>query len=150
MKKTFFKTFRRNLKGVANKVQFPGSVNVLASRAPEPTDVLWENMGYTQKEKSRKKLITTLAAVIIIAAAFLLIVGMTWAQMMAAVKWEDRKTVLSALALTVSLFVFVVNFLLGNTIKFLADFEKHRTITRYYTGIAEKLSVVSALDDPFS
>jgi len=93
----------------------------LAHRAPEPTDILWENMGYTQKEKRQKKLITTLAAAIIIAAAFLLIVGMTWGQMAAAVKWAERTRVLSVLALTLSLFVFVVNFLLGNTIKFLAE-----------------------------
>ena len=62
--------------------------------------------------------------------------------MMAAAKWAERTTVLSLLALAVSLLIFVVNYLLGNTIKFLADYEKHITLTRYYTGIADKLSIV--------
>ena len=83
--KKFTKTFiNRTLELVSRKIHRsplpPTMTNIKALRAPEPSDILWENMGYTEKEKRRKKLLTSLVAAVLIVACFALIVGITWVQ----------------------------------------------------------------------
>lgn len=65
----FHNTFDR-LNGKAVKVK----------RAPEPTGILWENIGYTSKEKFKKRIITNSSAVLLILVSFVLITIVCWAQ----------------------------------------------------------------------
>lgn len=53
---------------------------VRAKRAPEPTDILWENVGYTPREKFMKRIITNSVTAVLIIFSFVLIGAVNYAQ----------------------------------------------------------------------
>jgi len=61
--------------------QFQGET-VKVTRAPEPTDVLWENLGYTPKERIHNRLSTGVVTFLLIVISFVIIVIFNWVQVM--------------------------------------------------------------------
>ena len=53
---------------------------VVVKRAPEPTDILWENLGYTSLERLKKRLVSNFAMLVLIAIGFALVMLVNWAQ----------------------------------------------------------------------
>ena len=66
-----------------SKIGFPIGDNVLkldgkqirVQRAPEPSDVIWENCGVLTSTKFKNRILTILGTILILAASFVFIFG---------------------------------------------------------------------------
>jgi hypothetical protein len=134
-KPKFVSTFR-DLKGRSIK----------AKRAPEPTDILWENLGYTTKEKTKRRSMTTLLTFIAVCISLGIILLVNWSQNKAIDKFGKGSPVVQGLSIIVSLLISVANAVLAILIDVLTRTEKHITYTNYLKGVAQKLSVAQFLN----
>lgn len=125
---------------------------VFIERAPEPTDILWENLGHSPWEKFKMRSITKLWAAFIIIITFVVIVVINWAQTEASDDQEisDSTFAVDALSWAASLVVVIINFFLGMVIEKLADQERHGSFTSFFTGIAKKLVVSQIVNTAFT
>ena len=64
---------------ITTNEQYNGGV-VRVVRAPEPTDVLWENLHSTPKERIIIQIFTNSLTIILVAASFGLILLVNWGQ----------------------------------------------------------------------
>lgn len=53
---------------------------ISAVKAPEPGDILWENLGITYQELTRNRIITTFASAFVLAMCFGFILGISLTQ----------------------------------------------------------------------
>jgi Uncharacterized integral membrane protein len=53
---------------------------VTVHRAPEPTDILWQNLCYKALDKYKSRAITSIVTLLMISGSFGLIVLITWGQ----------------------------------------------------------------------
>lgn len=56
---------------------FRGNTIISASKAPEPGDVLWENLGITYHEIVKNRIITTIASGFVLSICFGFILGIS-------------------------------------------------------------------------
>lgn len=107
-------------------------------RAPEPDDVLWENLGVSWEVKLKKRLITTLATLAILCMSFCLILLISYFQF-----FIQKNNLAQGLELMfvnsfgATLIVFV-NYTLNFSIEKFTRSEKHSTLTNYNSALTEK------------
>ncbi len=53
---------------------------VEVKRAPEPTDILWNNLNYSSKSRLKARLVSFVITLLIIAFCFAIIIVINWAQ----------------------------------------------------------------------
>jgi len=119
-------------------------------RAPEPTDVLWENLGFTSSQKLKRKIFTTIMAAVLVILSFALIIAISWSQNDILKTIGEGSPFIKLLAAGASILLATVNYILGQLIRKLAEFEKHGTYTGYFTGITQKLSVAQFINTAFT
>jgi hypothetical protein len=56
---------------------FRDSDPISTIKAPEPGDILWENLGITYKELTRNRIITTIASAFVLSVCFGFILGIS-------------------------------------------------------------------------
>jgi len=61
------------------KLQFRGQL-LYVQRAPEPNDVIWENLGFSNFFKFKRRLFTNFATLVVLAICFVLIFGISYYQ----------------------------------------------------------------------
>ena len=54
--------------------------NLIIERAPEPNDILWENIGYTTFFKFKRQLITGIATILVLLVCFALLFSIYYVQ----------------------------------------------------------------------
>jgi len=117
--------------------------------APEPTDVLWKNLGYTNKEKRRSRVITNLATLLILAIGFILIMLISWAER----RWKGElsQSLLAGreLSLAASVLISIINGVLSVVVRELTEVEKHGTKTGYATAYATKTAIALLVNTAF-
>ena len=123
---------------------------VYIERAPEPTDILWENLGCSPWEKFRKRSMTKVIAAGMILTTFGLIAAINWGQTAAATSTSLSSNLVSFFGWLASILIVVINFLLGRVTEKLADQEKHSSYTSFFTGIASKLSGAQIVNTAFT
>ena len=92
---------------------------VVVKRAPEPTDILWENLGYTSLERLKKRLVSNLVMVILIAIGFSIVMLINWAQDRVK-NGIGQGIYVQLLSLTSSVMIFFWDLLSAHVIKFLS------------------------------
>ena len=112
-------------------------------RAPEPSDVLWENLGYSNREKLKRKIITFSMAALLITASFLIIIGIGLGEDKVIQKLGQASRLIKILSLVSSFLLLIFNKYLEEFISKLTEFEKHGSSTGYFTAMAEKLNVAA-------
>lgn len=143
-------TFGKHFHKLANMVmetnsQLNGNV-IKVKRAPEPSDILWENLGYAKSQKFKRHIMTNVMTAILVIISFLIIVALSWYEV--AVLDNSRKG--EILSMGASVFIVMVNYYLGQFIRKFAAYEKHGTYTGFFKGIAEKLSVAQFINTAFT
>ena len=132
---------------------------VQVRRAPEPVDILWKNLEYSQAEKVKVRMFSLGITTIIIAISFGLIILVNWGQGEYIKKYGNNSSVVQGLSIVASLIIAITNAVLGIIIEFLAQYrdsygksslmlyryEKHETYTRYLSGITQKLAIVRCM-----
>jgi len=109
-------------------------------RAPEPFDVIWENLGYGWWEVAKKRLLTNLASLFIIVCSFGAILGINYVQSHFKDQLSSNRYIITLLSLAVSIVVNIINSILEVFIRMMSKYEKHRTFTSYFISVAKKLS----------
>ena len=107
-------------------------------RAPEPDDVLWENLGVSWEVKMKKRLMTTFATVSILVMSFVIILIISYFQ-----TFIQRNQLVQGLMLTMvnscgACLTVVINYCLNFSIERFTRLEKHSTLTNYHSALAEK------------
>jgi len=121
-----------------------GEKKVKIRRAPEPSDILWENIEYIGQEKLKIRLLTYIGT--FMATCFGIILVVNYSQGMAQSHYGKSSGVAQGLSIVVSLVIFLTNSILAQIIKYLTSFEKHITYTHYLRGVAQKLSIAQFMN----
>jgi len=121
---------------------------VVVKRAPEPTDILWENLGFTSLERLKKRLVSNLVMLILIAIGFSIVMMINWAQDRVK-NGVGQGIYVQLLSLTSSVMIFFWDLLSAHVIKFLSNKEKNSTLTGFYKEAAGKLSRMQLINTGF-
>jgi hypothetical protein len=76
----------RKLPFLKKKYQLRGKT-LKAKRAPDPTQIIWENVGVNVKDKLKVRAISLCATVVLLAVGFGLIIFLYWAQVINQCVW---------------------------------------------------------------
>lgn len=118
-------------------------------RAPEPNDIIWENLGTSWLEKFKLQWWTAFYTFLVLLVCFFCIFGLTYIQRFLTDPDDPKVTgtftpgLINALG---AIFISVVNYLLNFVIKRFASMEKHLTMTGYDSSIASKKVVAQFLN----
>ncbi len=148
VKKSLKKTFKQRMNILFNKGLlfdskhfYQGKTLLYAERAPEPNDIIWENLGIDWIEKFKLQWWTAFYTFLVLLSCFFCIFGLTFLQKYlldpADLKISNKKlgSFINALG---AILISVINYLLNFVIKKFASLEKHLTITGYVSSIASK------------
>lgn len=126
-----------------------GKTLIYAERAPEPNDIIWENLGTSWIEKFKMQWWTHFYTLLVLVLCFFCIFGLTFLQKYLTDPNEPKvynkyvKNLINALG---AVFISVVNYLLNFVIKKFASLEKHLTVTGYDSSIASKKIIAQFLN----
>lgn len=119
-------------------------------QAPEPSDILWENITVSTWVKIKKRIKTALITTIILLASFYILVSIkiyqynTYKDYGKISNSENMK--LKAISLLLSVTIIVLNFLISEAIKHFSRFEKPATWTQYNILVFHKFVGATTLN----
>jgi len=131
------------------------SKKLIVEAAPEPNDIIWDNIGTTFWEKTTARIRTYVFCFLCLCASFAMIFFASVYQESIQDDYdnkpeEDRSTSdmvkLRFLSILPSIGVVVVNMCLERIIRGLTFFEKHETLTQYNTSVAVKLTTAQVIN----
>lgn len=114
------------------------------SRAPEPTDVYWDNLNVSLERRITRKFVTLLANVVVLLFSFMILFSVSSLQ--SDLLNEGGDTGVRILSLIISFLIMFLNFLLGRIVRWFAEYEKHHTITESTIAMTNKLIVAMTLN----
>ena len=112
--RSFFQTILFVIKSKlfkADQKTFQGKI-ISVKRAPEPTDVIWENLGYSSSYRFKALLKTNLGALITLIACCAAIFGINLAQVAISEKDPKDENLVQGFGIIAAIFVFLVNIFL--------------------------------------
>lgn len=93
-------------------------ISVSVSRAPEPEDIIWNNIGFPYESIICRKLLTYFILLLLLGASFGIVYGLTILQL----TYNN-----SILSIAISLSITVINIVIGVAIRKLTSYEKDFT-----------------------
>lgn len=111
-------------------------------RAPEPSDICWENLSTTSLNRFIRVCLTFIATFLMIGACFGIIWGLNVANKEAAKNGNENSGSVKFLSFVCSFVIIAINIMLLSVIRYLSIKEKHETYTGYNLSVAFKLTVV--------
>lgn len=119
---------------------------IFAQRAPEPTDVYWENMNTPLVTTMKRTICTYLITMLLLGVTFGANLGLNIYK--DSLETQGRETtsfteqgLIRLMSILMSMFVVVVNGILSKVIRLFSVYEKHRTYTAYNLSVASKLTM---------
>jgi len=113
-------------------------------RAPEPSDVHWENLELRQRDRFGRIIITWVATLVILGLGLSINLSLQSARDRLERDPNKSKAMLSferSLTFLIAFVVFIINFALSNAIYYFTRFERHQTKTDYYLSVAFKQTI---------
>ncbi len=86
-------------------IYFLESKGVVTSRAPEPEDIIWENIGIPENEIVKRKLLTYFVTLMLLCLSFGIVYGLTLLQM----SYSN-----AILSIAISLSITIINIVIGS------------------------------------
>lgn len=112
-----------------------------AYEAPEPEDIIWENLQYTFISKLIRSSLGNIACILLIGISFVANLGLNKIQANATDENEDNFALKYGISIGISVVVAAINTLMCKVfVKFSAN-EKHWTNTDYYLSLSVKLTI---------
>ncbi|EAR99642.2 transmembrane protein, putative (macronuclear) [Tetrahymena thermophila SB210] len=127
-----------------NNKSFMGSY-IKVSKAPEPGDILWENLVYSKKERLKFRIKSLSKQFLSICIAFALIYCVKLIQTMIK-DYYGESLLIEAIALSISVLTFIINTVISKLIKNLAASEKHPTYTKYLISVDQSLGMAQFIN----
>jgi len=127
-----------------------GQKRIELSRAPEPSDVLWENLTFTLRTKFWTRIITRLTTLLAIALGFGVIFLIYWGQNRAIERFGSNSSIVQLVSISASIAILIVNSILSVVIRFFINNEKYSTFTRYSCEITKKLLLAQIFNTAFT
>lgn len=128
--------------------QYLGANRLYAQRAPEPTDILWENLNVTTFVKFKCSVYVYLATFILLTISFVIhyFINELKDSIESQAAGSNNTSSLPYngirfLAFLLSLLVVLVNFLLGKIIRLFSSYQKLGTYSEYHLTVATQLSI---------
>ena len=118
---------------------------ITAEEAPEPSDILWENLSYSSMHRIKKKFITFTFAFALIGACFVPVYFINYLQKYLEEN-QDNIWVQRTLSFLLSFVIIVVNRFLAVSIRLLSGYEKDKTWSEYHASVANKLIIAMVLN----
>jgi len=122
---------------VESQLSFKGQI-LSVRRAPEPDDVLWENLGVKWDVKIKKRLMTTGATISILVMSFLIILIISYFQAYIQTFGLEQGIMLTMVNSCGACLIVIINYCLNFSIEKFTILEKHSTLTNYHSALAEK------------
>ena len=125
-----------------NQKRFLLKRNLEVYIAPEPEDVIYENLQYSSLEKSLRILLTYFLSFLIIAVCFIIILVINNLQIKYMKKSKfNKKIVKYGLSLLITGVIFLINMLFQISLGYLTKIEKQSSMTDYYLSLSIKLTI---------
>ncbi|CAG9310778.1 unnamed protein product [Blepharisma stoltei] len=126
--------------------------NISAEMAPEPSDIIWQNMSFSFKNRLKNILATYFITLLALCASFGMIYGCTIYQrkvkddashqdLSTSDEWKIRLN-----AMWPAVGIVLINFILGRCVRYFTSYEKYHTFTSYNASVAIKLTIVQFLN----
>eukprot|EP00826_Nyctotherus_ovalis_P064034 TRINITY_DN9389_c0_g1_i5.p1 TRINITY_DN9389_c0_g1~~TRINITY_DN9389_c0_g1_i5.p1 ORF type:complete len:836 (-),score=227.73 TRINITY_DN9389_c0_g1_i5:82-2589(-) len=119
---------------------------VYVTPAPEPEDVMWENLGYTFAQRLGRVLLNALITLIIMGVCLVANIFIARASKNYSEDEDSSTAVLILFNLLFSFITMVINAALSYAIPILTVYERHESQTYYYCSVAIKLSLALFLN----
>jgi Cytosolic domain of 10TM putative phosphate transporter len=115
---------------------------VMVTQAPEPVDIIWENLGTPTITVIKTRIVTTLLSFLLLGLSFGAIVAIKYGQY---VFFEKSKSAIikGLISAAISLVINIINGMLGFTLRMLSAREKYETKTDYNISVAKKIAMVN-------
>ena len=110
--------------------------------APEPEDVVYENLQYSSLEKGLRIILTYFLSFLIIGVCFIIILAINNLQIKYMKKSKfNKKVVKYGLSLLITGVIFIINMLFQICLGYLTKIEKQSSMTEYYLSLSIKLTI---------
>ena len=120
------------------EIQFLLKRDLEVDVAPEPEDILFENMQYSSYEKKLRIIVISFFSLIIIGICFLIILMLNNLQ----IKYIEKSRLIKyTLSCIISVVISIINEILEICLRYLVKFEKHNTKTNYKLSLSIKLTI---------
>jgi hypothetical protein len=107
--------------------------------APEPSDVLWENLEVSFSQRTLRTLLCYFITILFLCASFGICFGLNKIQLGLHKKESATKLFLS---LSISVTIFIINFIVEVIVNFLTDYERKISVSTKYLSNSIKLQMV--------
>ena len=129
--------------------QEPRAMNYYLKEAPNPSDILWQNLEMTTSQKFWARLTSNLLTLLLVSISFLCILGLKIIQKNMSESLEKKKSTVSSLGLRaisigVAFIILVINTALSMAIKKLTEMERFSTCTNFFKSMTYKIVFVDS------
>lgn len=111
-------------------------------RAPEPSDIYWENLAITNFQRNVRVTLTFIATFILVGACFGILYGISIANDKLQKQDDPNSGKVKFLSFLCSFVVIAINIMLLSVVRILSVKERHETHTGYNLSVAFKLALV--------
>ena len=120
-------------------------------RAPEPNDIIWENLGYSWSFILKRKIFTSLATFFGLACSFVGILAVSYFQRFLIAQDNSQDNYLEKIVINSmgAATIVMINHVLNYVIDLFTAMEKHSTYTGYQTALAGKKIIAAFFNTAF-
>lgn len=118
---------------------------ITVTTAPEPSDVIWENLEYNFGRRMIRNFVANVVSLICIAISFGLVFLLNWAQDSKTQK-ETNIVLKYGFSFAISIVIQIINFIMSMIFTFLAVYEKPWSYTLYYLSLSVKQTFFTFLN----
>ena len=116
--------------------------NIIVDKAPEPEDILFENLQYSWIERILRILLIYFISLIIIFICFIIILALNYIQIKFKKSESDKKAIVKYLvSLAISLVISILNSIFEYILNYLTKKEKQISMSNYYLSYSVKLTL---------
>jgi hypothetical protein len=124
---------------------------IYAQLAPEPSDIIWENLSASYGQRLKRRWITYAISLIALGISFVVVYGCSYYQDQQADNSSDDNTLehewkIRLNSMWPSVVIVHINFILGRAIRYFSSMESHQTFTMYNLSVATKLTVAQCVN----
>jgi len=120
---------------------------IRVTKAPEPSDIKWENLSYSSTLKTKRRILTAVVIGFLITIGFAVLVLLK--KLLKQVKTTDEdigEYVSVVVSLVGALCVAITNTILGIYTRRFVRYEKHKTQTSFFVTVGKRISAVLVIN----